>query len=85
MPDWACMVMNMINNEAAEKVANAVEKSKIPVARVARDSGVPRATLVRKMNGGGEFGVYEILRIANAIGIEPTSLLPSLYQPKAAA
>lgn len=75
----------MINNEAADKVAKAVEKSKIPVARIARDSGVPRATLVRKMNGGGEFGVYEILRIANAIGIEPASLLPSPYQSKGIA
>lgn len=75
----------MINNEAAEKVASAVEKSKIPVSRIARDAAIPRATLVRKMNGGGEFGVYEILRIATAIGIEPTSLLPSPFRAKSAA
>lgn len=77
--------MTVINNEAAQKVAETIEKSKIPVARVARDSGIPRAALVCKMNGGGEFGIYELLRLANAIGIPPVTLLPEQYHAKEAA
>lgn len=83
--EWTCIVEIMNTNEAASIVANKIEKSRISVSEVALKSGIPRTTLIRKMHGGGEFGVYELVRIAAAIGIKPSMLLPKEYKSLAVA
>lgn len=85
MSVWTCNVGNMNTNETAQLVTSEIEKSGTPVAEVARESGIARVTLIRKMNGGSEFGVYELVRIAAAIGIDPSGLLPQEFHVGEAA
>lgn len=75
----------MNTNEAATNVAKEIDKAGIPVAEVALKSGIARTTLTRKMHGGAEFGVYELVRIAAAIKVRPSMLLPKEYRTEAAA
>ncbi|WP_346922750.1 hypothetical protein [Glutamicibacter creatinolyticus] len=75
-----------MNNEIAQIVSEAIEKHNTEtVSSVALKSGIPRVTLIRKLNGGSEFGVYEIARIAIALGIHPGKLLPSEFKNKRSA
>lgn len=69
----------MNTNETAQLVTSEIEKSGTSVSEVARESGIARVTLIRKMNGGSEFGVYELIRIASAIGVEPSRFLPQEF------
>ena len=41
------------------------------------------STLRRKLAGGADFGVLEVVRIANALNVHPADLLPAEF--KAAA
>ncbi|KUM29329.1 hypothetical protein AQ436_06465 [Arthrobacter sp. EpRS66] len=66
-------------NETAEKVAKAIEGRGEKPTRVALKSGIARNTFMRKLNGGSEFGVYELVRIASALGVHPSELLPQPY------
>lgn len=66
-------------NETAQKVAKAIERHGDKPTRVALKSGIARNTFMRKLNGGSEFGVYELVRIAAALGVHPTELLPTPY------
>lgn len=75
----------MNNNEAARLVSGKIEESGVPVAEVARLAGIPRVTLIRKMNGGSQFGVYELVRIAGVIEVSPSALLPQEFASGAAA
>lgn len=74
-----------MNNETAQRVTEEINKSPLTVSEVALSSGIARVTLIRKMNGGTEFGVYELARIAKAINIKPGLLLPKEYAPLAVA
>lgn len=74
-----------MNNETAQRVTEEIDKSPLNVSEVALISGIARVTLIRKMNGGTEFGVYELVRIAKAINIKPGILLPQEYSMLAEA
>ncbi|MHC6175420.1 helix-turn-helix domain-containing protein [Glutamicibacter sp. X7] len=66
-------------NETAQKVSKAIEVHGEKPTRVALKAGIARNTFMRKLNGGTEFGVYELVRIAAAIGVHPSELLPKPY------
>ncbi|MGP9528622.1 helix-turn-helix domain-containing protein [Glutamicibacter sp. AOP5-A2-18] len=75
-----------MNNETANKVAEAIENSKnATVYSVAKQTGIPRTSLNRKLVGGTDFTVYEIARIAMALGVDPNDLLPSEFKSKQVA
>lgn len=77
-----------MNNETAQKVAEAIDSKKPDGAtkyNVALKAGIPRTTLDRKLAGGTDFTVYEIARIAMALGVDPNDLLPSEFKAKKAA
>ena len=75
-----------MNNETAQKVANAIEKTEGATAyNVALKTGIPRTTLTRKLAGGADFTVYELARIAIALGVDPNDLLPSEFNKKRCA
>lgn len=72
--------------ETAQKVAAAIEKNKKhTLSSVALQAGIARNTLNRKINGGGDFGVYELARIAIALEIDPDELLPREFTGREAA
>lgn len=78
---WTCTLETM-QNETAKKIADAIESKKSEgesISSVALKSGIARNTFVRKLNGGNEFGVYELARVAMALNIDPKDLLPSEF------
>lgn len=79
------MVMNMIN-ETAQKIADAIERTDGATrSSVALKSGIARNTFMRKLNGGPEFGAYEIARIAMTLNRNPEEFLPKEYELAAKA
>lgn len=77
--------MNMIN-ETAQKIADAIDNTEGATrSSVALESGIARNTFMRKLNGGPEFGAYEIARIAMALKRDPEEFLPKEYELAAKA
>lgn len=79
---WTC-TLGIMNNETAEKIAQAIDdhKTETPTS-VALKTGIPRTTLNRKLKFGGDFGVYEVARIAIALNLDPGELLPKEFKIK---
>lgn len=74
------------NNEtAAQRIEAALESEERALSWVADKSGMAYSTMRRKMHGGTDFTVSEVLRIAHALKVEPKSLLPSGFEEEAAA
>ncbi|MBB5513426.1 transcriptional regulator with XRE-family HTH domain [Neomicrococcus aestuarii] len=68
-------------NETAQRVAKAIKKREgATVYGVAKETGIPRTTLIRKLAGGTDFTVYELARIAIALDVDPNSLLPKEFK-----
>lgn len=73
--------MIAMNNETANKIAEAIDSTKGATrSSVALQAGIARNTFMRKLNGGTEFGVYEIARIAMALNRDPADFLPKEYK-----
>jgi transcriptional regulator with XRE-family HTH domain len=73
------MDQSYVRTDIARRVAKALldsDKSKTQLARV---TGIPYATLDRKLRGVTDFSVVELLRVADALGITPASLVPPLF------
>lgn len=71
----------MNTNETAAKIAKAIESHKTETpSSVSLKTGIARTTLNRKLAGGADFGVYEVARIAMALGRDPEEFLPKEYR-----
>jgi predicted transcriptional regulator len=79
------MATNTITIEVAEKVAAAITRADRTKLSVANAAGIPPSTFTRKINGHADFSVPELARIASAIGIAPSALLPTSFTMYAAA
>lgn len=64
---------------AAEAVKAAYRNAERTQRWVAKKSGIAEGTFNRRMNGGGDFTVSELARIAKALNIHPSELLPSEF------
>lgn len=51
-------------------VGQAVTLSRVPLAKVAEQSGIPYSTLYRKIKGAGDFTVAELFSVAAVIGAD---------------
>lgn len=60
-----------------EAARAAAERSK---QWVADKSGIPISTFNRKLAGHSDFTVNEIARIAQALGVRPSTLLPDVFR-----
>lgn len=65
--------------EVADKVAAAILRSGRSKSSVAVSVGIPATTFGRKINGHVEFTSGELLRIAEAVEVSPSSLLPAAF------
>ena len=74
---------NTIRNTTAENIRHAIMAADRSHRWVADRSGIAMSTLRRKLAGGADFGVLEVVRIANALNVHPADLLPAEF--KAAA
>lgn len=71
--------------ETAYLVAKAIEAAERSQKWTADKAGMSPATLRRKVNGGADFTVGELERIAKALGVAPRTLLPPAFRLKEAA
>ncbi|KJL37089.1 hypothetical protein RR49_01201 [Microbacterium ginsengisoli] len=69
----------------AELVEDAILAADRSVKWTAERAGLAIPTLRRKVRGGGEFTISEIARIAKALGLHPTQLLPEEFRVEDAA
>lgn len=83
-----CKVIRMdhtTTQEVADKVAACILRAGVSKASVASAAGIPSTTFGRKINGHVEFTFSELLRIAEAVGVAPSTLAPSAFRQAVAA
>ncbi|WP_144627574.1 helix-turn-helix domain-containing protein [Arthrobacter woluwensis] len=78
--------MDNINADAlADKVAASILRSDRSQSSIAAEIGMAKTTFNRKVKGSTEWTVSELLRIAKAIGVSPSELVPTEFFARAAA
>lgn len=65
--------------ETAARVESAMQTAERSKKWTAEKAGIPVSTFNRKLAGGGEFTIGELLRIAHALSVAPFSLLPEEF------
>lgn len=72
----------METNASITKLINEeIEKLGIPLTALAKNSGIAYATLNRRVRGGGAWTATEIARVAIALRIPASKLLPEEFSP----
>lgn len=69
---------------AADRIAAAMAREDRSQKWVAERARIPLTTFRRKLHGGNEFTLTEVLAIAAALGIHPVELLPHEFARAAA-
>lgn len=64
-------------DRAAERVAEQIKASGVTVVWLCETTGIPRSTLLRRLNGHAPFTLSEIDRIAAALRVSPDALIGS--------
>lgn len=65
--------------EIADKVAAGILRAGRSKSSVALAVGIPATTFGRKINGHVEFTFAELLRIAEELAVEPSTLIPVAF------
>ena len=71
--------------ETAELVNAAIEKSGRYKTELSEETGIPYATLNRKLAGKGEFRLSELLLLAEALEVHPSTFTPHAFAKEVAA
>lgn len=71
--------------EIADKVAASILRAERSKSSVAVAAGIPGTTFNRKINAHVEFTFSELLRIADVLNVEPSSLVPATFTQKRVA
>lgn len=72
--------MNTNEDTSEARVAAAYRKAERTQSWVANKAGIAIGTFRRRINGGGSFTVPELARIAQALEIHPSELLPAEFR-----
>ncbi len=67
------------NPTTIERIVKAMEQADRSQKWTAEKAGFSVSTMRRKINGGGDFTISEVSRIARALGIKPLTLLPDEF------
>lgn len=62
--------------QVAQRVAAQVAESGVTIVWLCEKTGIPRSTLLRRLNGATPFNINELDRIAAALRVPTTELLP---------
>ncbi|SEC89266.1 helix-turn-helix domain-containing protein [Arthrobacter woluwensis] len=71
--------MSQTNREIADKIAAAIFRSGRSLNSVATESGIPRTTFQRKINGTTPWTVEELAAVGDVLGVKPSSFLPDRF------
>lgn len=69
--------MSTWTDQITQAVRAAVASAEISVVVLSEQTGIPRTTLQRRLQGVSEFTVGEVDRIAQALGVPHESLVQS--------
>lgn len=72
--------MDLTTSELVTAAMQTAERSK---RWTAEKAGIALTTFHRKLRGGADFTVPELSRIAKALGVRPSSLLPEEFRDSA--
>lgn len=67
-----------LDDLVATNIRTAITSAGISIRAVSIQSGVPYATLDRKLRGVTSFSIFEVWRIAKVLNVRPSSLVPDL-------
>lgn len=73
------------DTEIAERITNALIVKNIKVLALSEETGIAYPTLRRSLKGGRSLTFAEFAKIAAAIGVQPSALLPDSLTSRAAA
>lgn len=65
------------NNRVAGNVRSAIATSGISLLQLARATGIARTTLTQQVNAEAKMSVDTLMRVANALEVDPAELLTS--------
>lgn len=65
---------------AAPYIIKAMEEVERSKKWTAQKAGIALTTFHRKLNGGADFTVTELIRIAQVLGVHPADLLPGQFR-----
>jgi len=68
-----------------DAVAKLISDSGFSVARVSKETGIPHTTLLRKIKGVSEFKPSELFAIARVIHVDPSRMIPPIFNQAVAA
>lgn len=71
------MVHKGITEPVAQTIRDAIEAAGLSKRQVALRSGIAPTTLDRKLSGQTDFTLTELHRLAKALGVSVSSLLPA--------
>lgn len=71
--------MDNISQEVSRNIAALLTQKNRSKKSVAEEAGIPITTLGRKLNGGGDFTIAEIARIADALAVNPLRIFPRSF------
>lgn len=74
-----------INKEVAHNVRQAMDNKDESILNTAKLSAIAYSTFHRKLEGGGSFTMSEIGRIADALEVHPSTLMPQSFTQENAA
>ncbi|MCI1673181.1 MAG: helix-turn-helix domain-containing protein [Bifidobacterium tibiigranuli] len=66
-------------------IANIISDSGFSVMRIARETGIPQTTLVRRLKGVSEFRPSELFRIAKYLHRDPALFVPPIFRQQEVA
>lgn len=72
---WACKDGHVSTDPLAlirDEINTTIRSVGISEAELSRRSLIPRSTLARKLAGATEFTLSELIRLADALGVEPS-------------
>lgn len=72
-----------MEHETIMKIKEAMKIADRSSSWVSRNAAIPSTTFHRKLKGGSPFTIPEIVRIAQALSINPSRLLPSEFSEAA--
>jgi transcriptional regulator with XRE-family HTH domain len=73
------------DTEIAERITNALIVKGVSVHRLSDESGISYPTLRRSLKGGRSLTFAEFTKIARALNLQPSSLLPDTLAARSAA
>lgn len=72
------------DKEIAERITNAIIVKNLNVKAISDETGISYPTLRRSLKGGRSFTIAELHRIAGAINVQTSALLPDSLTKTAA-